>query len=226
MPSGGGRTACGVHQQYETPLHPCGFVFRLLLLGPWDDAHYIGLDGVELFDLAGRPLRPRRVFSSHGSVRNLPGMERDLRIEDNLLEGNPGTSGRMWLAPFCRSPPNSVELVFDEPTHISCVRFWNYARTPSRGVRDLELYVDDLLIYQGILRQEAHGHASRNGEAVLFTSQQEIVDRERPFIYLPSAEELVTFFDETGRVEYGGKGSRPGLPMGQMGERPMTALMA
>lgn len=153
-------------------------------------------------------------------------MEKDVRAEENLLAGAPGTSGRMWLAPFSRSPPNSVELVFDEPTHISCMRCWNYSRTPSRGVRDLEVYVDDLLIYQGILRQEFASSTSSTGgstgEAVLFTSQQEIVDREKPFIYLPNAEELVTFFDEAGRVEHG-RGSRPGLPIG---ERPMTAMWA
>ena len=36
-----------------------------------------GLYGLELLDLDGRPLRPKRVHSSHGSVRNLQGMEKD-----------------------------------------------------------------------------------------------------------------------------------------------------
>merc|ERR1712190_70246 len=132
-----------------------------------------------------------------GSVRNIPGMENDSRTEQNLLLGAPGTSGRMWLAPFCRHPPNSVELVFDEPTHISCAHFWNYTRTASRGVRDIEIYVDDLLIYQGILRQESSQSRSR-GEAILFTATPEIVERERACVYLASADELVTFFDESG----------------------------
>jgi len=218
-----------VQQQYETPLHPCGFIFRLLLLSTWADAHYVGLDGVELLDLAGQSLQPKRAHSSHGSVRNLPGMEHDVRTEDIFLHGAPGNSGRMWLAPFCRHPPNSVELVFDEPTRISCARFWNYSRTPSRGVRDVEIYVDDLLIYQGILRQESSvpatdgaSAAERGGEAVLFTAHPEIVQRERSHIYLPSAEELVAFFDENGRVEHGGGRVGPGLPLG---ERPMTALV-
>merc|ERR1712190_604759 len=164
-----------------------------------------------------------------GSVRNIPGMENDSRTEQNLLLGAPGTSGRMWLAPFCRHPPNSVELVFDEPTHISCAHFWNYTRTASRGVRDIEIYVDDLLIYQGILRQECNGSSrpSRGpdtqlrGEAVLFTASPEITERERHCIYLPSAEELVTFFDDSGRLEQRG---RPGVPTGLSHERPMTAL--
>jgi len=217
-------------QQYETPLHPCGFIFKLLLLSTWSDMHYIGLGGVELYDLNGRPLRPKRAVSNYGSVRNLPGMDNDVRTEECFLHGAPGNSGgRMWLAPFCRQPPNSVELVFDEPTQISCVHFWNYPRTSARGVRDIEIYVDDLLIYQGILRREgggapasARGPAAGGGEAVLFTCLPEIVERERHGIYLPSAEELVAFFDETGRVEH--RGARPGMPTGHTLERPMTAL--
>jgi len=212
-------------QQYETPLHPCGFIFKLLLLSTWSDMHYVGLGGVELYDLNGRPLRPKRAVSNYGSVRNLPGMENDVRTEECFLHGAPGASGRMWLAPFCRQPPNSVELVFDEPTHISCVHFWNYARTPARGVRDIEVYVDDLLIYQGILRQEsspAQGSAGGStGEAVLFTTSPQIVERERASVYIPSADELVAFFDESGQVE--NRAGRPNVPTL---ERPMTAVTA
>jgi len=219
-----------VQQQYETPTHPCGFLFKLVLLSTWSDAHYIGLDGVELCNLGGQPLRPKRVHSNHGSVRNLPSMENDIRTEDNLLKGAPGDSGRMWLAPLVRHPPNSIELVFDEPTRISCVHFWNYSRTPARGARDIELYVDDLLVYQGILRQEDGASSSFTrgagsgpgrgspGEAVLFTTLPDIVARERSFVYLPSADELVTFFDESGKLDNGNQFG-PGLL-----ERPMTAL--
>lgn len=216
-----------VQQQYETPWHPCGFLFKLVLLSTWSDVHYIGLDGIELYGLDGRPLRPKRVHSNHGSVRNLPNMEHDIRTEDNLLHGAPGASGRMWLAPLKRTPPNSVELVFDEPTTISCMHIWNYSRTPSRGARDIEIYVDDLLVYQGILHQEdrpasagsAGRGGGRRGEAVLFTTLPEVVARERPFVYLPSAEELVTFID-ADEPERRGRLGGPGLPL----ERPMTAL--
>jgi len=223
----------GVQQQYETPLHPCGFIVKILLMNTWNDIHYVGLDGVELYDLAGLPLRPKRAHSNQGSVRNLKGMEMDIRTEENLLYGDPAASGRMWLAPFVRQPPNSVEFVFDAPTHISCVHFWNYSRTPSRGARDIEIYVDDLLVYQGILRQEdaadkssSHPQAGagirRKGEAVLFTMSPEIVERERGCVYLPGEKELVNFFDESGHVDLWG--ARRGAPVGPLPERPMTAL--
>eukprot|EP00438_Fugacium_kawagutii_P006120 Skav220128 [mRNA] locus=scaffold731:241351:265887:- [translate_table: standard] len=46
-----------LRQQYETPLHPCGFVFRFVFLSTWSDVHYVGLDGIEIYDTTGRGLR-------------------------------------------------------------------------------------------------------------------------------------------------------------------------
>eukprot|EP00929_Paragymnodinium_shiwhaense_P058058 TRINITY_DN29084_c0_g1_i1.p1 TRINITY_DN29084_c0_g1~~TRINITY_DN29084_c0_g1_i1.p1 ORF type:complete len:1223 (+),score=256.63 TRINITY_DN29084_c0_g1_i1:68-3736(+) len=247
-PSVGGPGSV-VQQQYETPMHPCGFVFKLVMLSTWSDIHYVGLDGIEFLGLDGRPLSPQRVYSSHGSVKNLPGMENDWRSEENLLHGAPGPSGRMWLAPFSRqSVPNSVEFVFDEPTRISCMHVWNYTRTPARGVRDVELYVDDILVYQGVCRQadEPRGPATRNPaaasaapplplppqprrpasrqppvEAVLFTTLPEVVEREQPYVYLPTLDQLVTFYDGEGPVDPRRRSDQPpGVP-----ERPGTALL-
>lgn len=219
-------------QQYETPTHPCGFVFKFVLRSTWSDVHYIGLDGVELYDVTGQLLMPRQVHSNHGSVRNLAGMECDIRTEENLLPGPVGSSERMWLAPYCRNPPNTIDLVFDEPTQVSFIRFRNYSRTPQRGVRDVEVYVDDLLVYQGILRQsstsrlatlaeEPNAPQAATGEVVFFTSQPEIVTRERDRIYLPSADELVSFFDETVEMDSAARA----LLLDGAAQRPMTALM-
>jgi len=208
-----------VRQQYETPLHPCGFVFKFVLVSTWSDVHYVGLDGIEIYDTAGRGLRPKRAYSNHGSVRDLSGMEADVRSEDSLLKGAP-QNARMWLAPYCRQQANFVELVFDQPTQISAIKFWNYSRTPARGVRDVEIYVDDLLIYQGILRQ---AFVQDGGEAVLFTDQPFIVERERSLVYQPSPEDLIAFFDESGQWD-----QRTGshIPDTSHPERPMTALTA
>lgn len=221
-------------QQYETPVHPCGFVFKLVLRSTWSDVHYIGLDGVELYDRQGAVLRPKEVHSNHKSVRLLPGMEQDVRTEKNLMEGNPLDSGRMWLAPFVRSPPNTLELVFDVPAELAAIRFWNYSRTPSRGAQEIEVYVDDLLIYQGVLRMAAAGGSvglqsgalklSDHGESVLFTADAPLVEREGPLIYLPTEDELITFFDERQQVDRLG-GSR-GFQEVEERERPRTALLA
>jgi hypothetical protein len=59
----------------------------------------------------------------------------------------------MWLCPLSRvaDQPNSVFILLDRPISLGSVRIWNYSKTPSRGVKELEMYIDDVLVYRGSL---------------------------------------------------------------------------
>ena len=49
-----------IHQDYEAPLHPTGMIWKFTFYENWNDAFFIGLDGIEMFDDKGHPVLPWR----------------------------------------------------------------------------------------------------------------------------------------------------------------------
>jgi len=56
-----------------------------------------------------------------------------------------------WLAPWSLDAgrANDLFLYFDEPATLSVLRLRNYYKTPTRGVAEFELLVDETLIFRG-----------------------------------------------------------------------------
>ena len=221
-------------QMYEVPCLPVGYIFKLRLLSTWGDNFYIGLNGVELFDHQGRRLLATPCFTltaSPSSVQELPGHERDMRTVEKLVDGvnNTYDDRHMWLAPFANSEQiyaaagprvNEVTLTFEKQVCLSYVLLWNYGKTQSRGTREYELLLDDLLLYHGVLKPAPPQGSGDFACAVLFTGDRSIVESVKHLVYIPPREQTnVLMYNERKLVSGSQDARKPELA------RPSTSVV-
>jgi len=175
-----------IRQDYFTPLLPYGFIIRLELIDTWGDPHYMGLNGLELYDCFNKKIPLDKVTHANpASVRHLAGMEGDVRTLDKLWDGVHSTRDdrHMWLVPNTLGTPTLVYVCLHEPVSLSKVKIWNYAKTPARGVKNVAVFVDDNMVYKGRLRCAEKAPASPSPQTILFTNDVDVMENERDNLY-------------------------------------------
>jgi len=109
-------------QFFQVPILPRGRVLRLEILSTWGDTHYVGLNGIDIFDSTGQKLTSRTLGGGGGGIRKnredtvfiesidgnprdinvLPEYGSDPRTVSNLIDGTSFTRDdlHVWLAPL------------------------------------------------------------------------------------------------------------------------------
>jgi len=222
-----------IRQGYDMTLLPSGFIFKFVFLSTWGDPYYLGLNGLEIYDLNGLkvPILPHNVTAVPSSINTLPDVKNDPRTLDKLFDGVNDTYNdeHMWLTTYTPGQPVVMHIFFDEPVAISMIKFWNYSKTPQRGIEQFELFIDDLLIYKGFLKEAPEPTARSRGsetdfhQTVLFSNSEELLDQEKQYMLLlgTTEEQHVQFINERQIVIQSSLSQREQLPITE--KRPKTS---
>jgi len=119
--------------QWDTAgIHPCGYSIRFDLLSSHGDTLHIGLDDIQLVDSEGGLIDTTdRVFTTGAFIAV------DHRMGDSILV--PLTPGRVV----------SVHISLDNPVVLSKILIWNYSQVPMKGVEDISIWMDNMVIFMG-----------------------------------------------------------------------------
>ncbi|XP_069373177.1 katanin-interacting protein isoform X2 [Paralichthys olivaceus] len=144
-----------------------GKFLRLELLFTWGDSHYMGLTGLEVVGKDGEylPLDLSAMAASPSDLNDLPEYGHDLRTLDKLVDGHNITTDdqHMWLIPFSRGEPHTLNITFNKAQTIAGLRIWNYNKSPEdsyRGVKLIHVFMDDVAISptEGFLIRKGPGN--------------------------------------------------------------------
>ncbi|EQC32613.1 hypothetical protein SDRG_09926 [Saprolegnia diclina VS20] len=244
-PIGGYKTHL-VRQDYEPPLHPSGFVLKFVLWSTWGDPYYVGLNGLEIYNDRGQLLSPPTVLLA--DPNGLADSPQDARVIENLFcddDNNTWDATHAWLAPLASSlgqfAGNIIYAVYETPICLGMIKVFNYAKTPERGAREIEIYLDDLKLYMGSLRQAPPApslartgklqQAIEFGQPILFTLHPGLVEAEKRKLLYCGAEEQDVLCINEGQVIVESKAMYRAPDPGAEGvvvdllQRPTTAML-
>lgn len=118
--------------------------------------NYVGLTGIELFDIEGNKIKidEANISACPPDINILPGYGSDPRTIDKLIDDHLFTNDdlHVWLTPFTAGEDHTITLDLVRKHQISMIRIWNYNKSrihSYRGARFITCQLDGKLIFRG-----------------------------------------------------------------------------
>lgn len=138
-----------------------------------------------------------------------------------------GNASQSWLAPRPKcapheARPNILVFMFPHAVALSKIKLWNYYKNPERGVCEMDVLLDDCLIFSGYLKKASNELCH---QTLMFTNSPAEVAAEKDSVTSCAGDVCptrVTLIDEK-RIRHRGETllGNPSLPT----DRPSTAVV-
>ena len=124
---------------------------RFIISSNYGHHKYVGLTGLELFNVKGEPINIETALTIGAlpkDLRTLYNDEKENRIFENVFNkiNNTNDSDNMWVTKLKKNNPLPfIEIYFKEKLRISKIRIYNYNERDKLniGAKTIELYLDD-----------------------------------------------------------------------------------
>ncbi|XP_050422465.1 katanin-interacting protein-like [Adelges cooleyi] len=170
---------------FIVPELPSGSILKLDITSTWGDQHYVGLNGIEIFNSRGQLVSILKISADPADINVLPEYTSDPRVVNNLIDGINRTRDDMhlWLAPFTPGAHHHVILEFDGIQTVAMIRIWNYNKSrihSYRGAKNVKIYLNSQLIFQGEIARASGGIVGCTdafGDTILYTLDDDVLEK-------------------------------------------------
>lgn len=146
--------------QLFIPTLPQGQTLKFNITETWGDMNYLGLTGIEIFDVEGNQLQisENNISAFPPDVNVMPGYGTDPRTIEKLVDGHYFTNDdlHVWLTPFTSGEDHTITIDLGKKTIISMIRVWNYNKSrihSYRGAKLMSCTLDGKPIFKGEIRR-------------------------------------------------------------------------
>lgn len=88
------------------------------ILSTWGDMNYVGLSGIEIYDIEGKSIKleESQITSCPPDINILPGYGSDPRTIDKLIDTHYFTNDdlHVWLTPFTSGEDHTITIDFSK----------------------------------------------------------------------------------------------------------------
>uniref|UniRef100_A0A914EGU0 KATNIP domain-containing protein n=1 Tax=Acrobeloides nanus TaxID=290746 RepID=A0A914EGU0_9BILA len=164
--------------EFAIPELPSGEVLRFLLLSPWDDPFFVGLNAIEIFTNQGTRAEVKKISTnaeqSYGNIESL--------LVCKTFPFACSDPKGMWMCNYHQSDtPIYVKIELQSVQTIAMIRIWNYCESrvyALRGVHRMDIELDGRLIFRGEISCAFSSipEGKPLGDTILFTTSDEILN--------------------------------------------------